>query len=124
MTTEHDPETDVVLGPEVSARRKTGMSLVAVRVSTALLRDIQAYGTEHGMTLSDVLRTGAEQLTRGRSERQAETRTYHFTSSVGADTGWQTRYGTGTARSEFDATATGGADLAGPVSQLAPTTRR
>ena len=124
MTAEHDPETDVVLGPKVSARRRTGTALVAVRVSTALLGDIQAYGSEHGMTLSDVLRSGAERLIRGQSEQQAETRTYHFTSSVGSDTGWQTRPGRGTAASEFDATATGGAGLKGPVSQLAPTTKR
>jgi hypothetical protein len=72
MITPHDPETDVALGEEVAwTRRTTGTAIVAVRVSTELLAKMGDYGAERGMTLSDVLRTGAERLMDESSSDQA-----------------------------------------------------
>lgn len=74
MTTPRDPETDVVLGDEVLwVRRTTGSAIVAVRVPSQLLTKIASYGVQHGLTLSDVLRTGAEYLIGGSSQGEPPT---------------------------------------------------
>ncbi len=59
-------ESDVVLGEEVDVRRRTSPgSLVAVRVGRDLLARINEYGQARGMTVSQVLREGAEALVSG-----------------------------------------------------------
>jgi hypothetical protein len=55
-------EEDVVLGEEVEARRKPGAAMVAVRVSSELLERIQNYSRAHGLSVSEAMRMGAEQL--------------------------------------------------------------
>lgn len=62
-----DPEEDVELGEEVDARRKPGTALVAVRVPSELLERVQLYARGRGLTVSDALRLGAEQLVAGSS---------------------------------------------------------
>lgn len=57
-----DRSEDVELGQEVRVRRRTGSALVAVRVSTELLRRIQEFAQARGLTMSDVLRMGAESV--------------------------------------------------------------
>lgn len=57
-----DPDEDVQLGAEVEARRRPGSAIVAVRVSSPLLGRIQTFAESHRMTVSDVLRQGAEAL--------------------------------------------------------------
>lgn len=60
-----DPDEDIELGEEVEATRKPGMSLVAVRVPSELLESVQLYARARGLTVSDALRLGAEQLVAG-----------------------------------------------------------
>lgn len=61
-----DIEEDVEFGVEVeNVGRPTGTSLVAVRVPHDLLARMNAFAKRHGMTVSDVIRTGAEQLVSG-----------------------------------------------------------
>ncbi len=112
MTAAHDPETDVEIGEEVAVRRKTGSALVAVRVPTELLRQIQQYATAQQVTVSDVLRTGAERLVRGHSAGAAMTRTYHFASSPGADAAWQASVRGATGSAGFEMTTSGSAERA------------
>ena len=63
MNTDLEQDEDVQLGREVSARRRRGSALLAVRVSDELLHSIQEYAQARGLTVSDVLRLGAEQVT-------------------------------------------------------------
>jgi len=57
-----DRNEDVELGREVRVRRRTGSALVAVRLSTELLQRIQEFAQARGLTVSDVLRMGAESV--------------------------------------------------------------
>jgi len=60
-----DPDEDVELGSLVEAKTTKGRAaVVAVRMSPDLLARINDYGHAHGMTMSEVLRAGAEQLVR------------------------------------------------------------
>lgn len=66
MTDEQDLEEDVELGEEVEARvKRTGTALVAVRVPRDLLARINEYGQLRQITVSEVLRVGAERLVGG-----------------------------------------------------------
>lgn len=59
-------EEDVEIGEEVeNTSRPSATSLVAVRVPHDLLSRMNEYAQAHGLTVSDVLRTGAEQLLAG-----------------------------------------------------------
>jgi hypothetical protein len=61
-----DIEEDVEIGEEVeNIGRPATTSLVAVRVPQDLLARVNSYAQTHGLTLSDVLRDGAEQLVSG-----------------------------------------------------------
>ena len=61
-----DPEEEVELGDEVARRRKpSGGAVVAVRVPRDLLARISEYGKIRGLTVSDVMRQGAERLVSG-----------------------------------------------------------
>lgn len=61
-----DIEEDVQVGEVVeSSRRPSGTSLVAVRVPHDLLARISRYAETHGVTVSEVLRRGAERLVGG-----------------------------------------------------------
>lgn len=75
-----DPEEDVELGEEVEAKRKPGTALVAVRVPSELLERVQLYARGRGLTVSDALRLGAEQLVAGSS-----TTTYSLTVRTGLE---------------------------------------
>src|SRR5712692_6302051 len=55
-------DEDVELGEEAEARRKPGAAMVAVRVSSELLERIQNYSRANGLTVSEAMRMGAEQL--------------------------------------------------------------
>lgn len=61
-----DPEEDVELGQEVQAKstRPSG-PVVAVRMPRDLLARISDYANARNMTVSEVLRQGAERLVRG-----------------------------------------------------------
>lgn len=62
----NDPLEDLRLGPEVPAKpSKGGTAIVAVRLSHDLLARVSAYARRREMTLSDVLRQGAEQIVAG-----------------------------------------------------------
>lgn len=62
----HDPEEDVELGEEVPmATRPSGAAVVGVRIPRDLLVRINEYGKLRGMTVSEVLRQGAERLVTG-----------------------------------------------------------
>lgn len=74
MSDTTDRNEDVELGEEVRVRRRTGSAIIAVRVSTELLRRIQDFAHGRGLTLSDVMRMGAEQVT-GQSLTTAYTHT-------------------------------------------------
>ena len=66
MSTSVDPEEDVELGAQVEARtRGTAGAVVAVRVSRDLLARISEYAKLRGMTVSEVMREGAERLVAG-----------------------------------------------------------
>jgi hypothetical protein len=61
-----DSEEQVELGHEVAHRRKpSGGAVVAVRVPRDLLERMNAYGKLRGLTVSDVMRQGAERLVSG-----------------------------------------------------------
>jgi hypothetical protein len=60
MMNENRLSEAVDLGEEVQVRRRTGSAVVAVRMSTDLLRRIQEFAQGRGLTVSDVLRIGAE----------------------------------------------------------------
>ena len=63
---EKDPEMDVELGELVEvAPAKSQASVVAVRVAPDLLARITEYAGARGLSVSEVLRRGAEQLTSG-----------------------------------------------------------
>lgn len=81
MSDHTDRDEDVVLGDEVKVRRRTGTALVAVRVQAELLARIQAYAQARGLTVSDVLRMGAEQLT-GQGPTTAYTYTVRTVDSI------------------------------------------
>jgi len=57
-----DQNEEVELGHEVQVRRRTGGALVAVRLSTELLQRIQEFAQARDLTVSDVLRMGAENV--------------------------------------------------------------
>lgn len=66
MSRSTDPEEEVELGAQVEARtRGTAGAVVAVRVSRDLLARINEYGRLRGMTVSEVMREGAERLVGG-----------------------------------------------------------
>jgi len=61
-----DPEEDVELGAQVEARtRGTAGAVVAVRVPRDLLTRISEYASLRGLTVSEVMREGAERLVGG-----------------------------------------------------------
>ncbi|HVA87475.1 MAG TPA: hypothetical protein VNF73_14310 [Candidatus Saccharimonadales bacterium] len=61
-----DPEEDVELGAQVEARtRPTAGAVIAVRVPRDLLARITDYAVLRGMTVSEVIREGAERLVGG-----------------------------------------------------------
>jgi len=61
-----DPEEDVELGAQVEARtRGTGGAVIAVRVPRDLLARIGGYARLRGLTVSEVMREGAERLVAG-----------------------------------------------------------
>jgi hypothetical protein len=63
MSKSIDPEEDVELGARVEARaRGTAGAVVAVRVPRDLLSRISAYASHRGLTVSEVMREGAERL--------------------------------------------------------------
>lgn len=58
-----DPDEDVELGEQVDARvAKPSAKVVAVRMQRELLARVSAYAQRRGITVSDVLRQGAERL--------------------------------------------------------------
>ena len=65
ISSRRDPDEDVELGDEVEAKRKPGTALVAVRVPSDLLERLQGYARTRGVTVSEALRLGAEQLVTG-----------------------------------------------------------
>ena len=61
-----DPDEDVELGAHVEARaRGAAGAVVAVRVPRDLLARMTEYGQLRGMTVSEVLRKGADRLIGG-----------------------------------------------------------
>jgi hypothetical protein len=61
-----DPEEDIELGAQVEARtRGTPGAVVAVRVPRDLLARISDYAKLRGVTVSEVMREGAERLVGG-----------------------------------------------------------
>lgn len=61
-----DAEEDVELGAQVEARtRGTAGAVVAVRVPRDLLARISEYAGQRGMTVSEVMREGAERMVAG-----------------------------------------------------------
>jgi hypothetical protein len=63
---ERDPEDDVELGELVEARtHKARPAVVAVRISADLLARLSDYAEARGLTISEVLRRAAEQITAG-----------------------------------------------------------
>lgn len=61
-----DPEEDVQLGVQVKARtRGNAGAVVAIRVPRDLLARISQYASERGVTVSEVIREGAELLVGG-----------------------------------------------------------
>jgi hypothetical protein len=66
MSKTGDPEEDVELGAQVKARtRGTAGAVVAVRVPRDLLTRISEYATMRGLTVSEVMREGAERMVSG-----------------------------------------------------------
>jgi len=66
MSRSGDPEEEVELGAQVEARtRGTAGAVVAVRVPRDLLARISEYAGLHGLTVSEVMREGAERLVAG-----------------------------------------------------------
>ena len=61
-----EPEEDVELGAQVEARtRGTAGAVIAVRVPRDLLSPISEYARLHDLTVSEVMRDGAERLVAG-----------------------------------------------------------
>lgn len=66
MSRSADPEEDVELGALVEARtRGSAGAVVAVRVPRDLLARINGFAKLHGITVSEVMREGAERLVGG-----------------------------------------------------------
>jgi hypothetical protein len=66
MSPNVDPEEDVELGAQVEARtRGRAGAVVAVRVPRDLLARISEYAKLRGLTVSEVMREGAERLVGG-----------------------------------------------------------
>lgn len=66
MSHEVYPDEDVQLGAQVEARTPgTAGAVIAVRVPRDLLAQISAYASLRGLTVSEVLREGAERLVDG-----------------------------------------------------------
>lgn len=66
MSRSVDPEEEVELGAQVEARtRGTAGAVVAVRVPRDLLARISEYAKLRGLTISEVMREGAERLVGG-----------------------------------------------------------
>lgn len=66
MSKNVDPEEEVELGAQVEARtRGTAGAVVAVRVPRDLLARISEYAQLRGLTVSEVMRDGAERLVGG-----------------------------------------------------------
>lgn len=66
MSRSNDPEEEVDLGAQVEARtRGTAGAVVAVRVPRDLLGRISEYARLRGLTVSEVMREGAERLVGG-----------------------------------------------------------
>lgn len=66
MSRSIDPEEEVELGAQVEARtRGTAGAVVAVRVPRDLLARISEYARLRGLTVSEVMREGAERLVGG-----------------------------------------------------------
>ena len=75
MNPSMDPEDDVELAAHVQARARVDAAgaVVAVRVPRDLLARMIEYGRLRGMTMSEVLRHGAESLIDGRAGLPANT---------------------------------------------------
>ncbi len=66
MSKSMDPEEDIELGVQVEARtRGTAGAVVAVRVPRDLLARISEYASLRGLTVSEVMREGADRLVGG-----------------------------------------------------------
>lgn len=65
MSAARHNEEDIELQEEVQVRRRKGSGLVAVRLSSELLHSVQTFAQERGLTMSDVLRMGAERVVEG-----------------------------------------------------------
>jgi hypothetical protein len=66
MNKRGDPEEDVELGAQLEARtRGTAGAVVAVRVPRDLLARISEYAGLRGLTVSEVMREGAERMVSG-----------------------------------------------------------
>lgn len=62
----HDPDDEIELGREVVTRtNKTRGAVIGVRVSPDLFARLNEYANVRGLTISDVVRKGAEQLVAG-----------------------------------------------------------
>jgi hypothetical protein len=68
MSDDEMREEDVELGEQVETRTRSGAAVVAVRVSRDLLARINGYGRQRGITVSEVLREGAERLLDGAAD--------------------------------------------------------
>lgn len=66
MSRSADPEEDIELGSQVEARtRGSAGAVVAIRVPRDLLARINEFAKLRGMTVSEVMREGAERLVGG-----------------------------------------------------------
>lgn len=66
MIKSKDPEEDIELGAQVEARtRGAAGAVVSVRVPRALLARISEYASLRGLTVSEVMREGAERFVDG-----------------------------------------------------------
>lgn len=66
MNRSADPEEDIELGAQVEARtRGSAGAVIAVRVPRDLLARINEFAKLRGMTVSEVMREGAERLVGG-----------------------------------------------------------
>lgn len=87
MSTADDREEEIELGVEVSASRGRGSALIGVRVPTGLLRQIQGYAQARGLTVSAVLRLGAEKLVED-ARATGFAMTYEATTWIGGLSNW------------------------------------
>jgi len=69
-----DPDEDLELGAHVQARVRgpAAGAVVAVRLTRDLLVRLSDYGQRHEITVSEVLRRGAERLVEPRSDLPAQ----------------------------------------------------